>query len=143
MEDYPQVRKVWEQSGLAIRPGDRPGEVKAKLRRDPGLFLVAVDEGMIVGAVIGAWDGRRGWLYHLGVLPKNQREGVASMLVAEVLNRMRKKGVSKVNAVVYRSNARSLAFFGKMGFIPDPESVLHGLVLTPSRLWKNEARTTA
>ena len=131
MKDYEAVRKVWEDSGLEIRPGDSKSDVRRKLTRDRELFLVADEGGLIVGTAMGAWDGRRGWIYHLGVTLGHQRRGVASRLVREVERRMKKKGVLKVNAVVYDDNVASLALFRKMGFLPDRRSVLHGKVLGP------------
>ncbi len=129
IEDYDEVRALWEESGLEIRPGDSKREVRSKISRDPDLFLVAEEGGKIVGTVMGAWDGRRGWLYHLGVLPGHQRRGVASALVREAEARMKAKGVLKVNAIVYRTNERSLSFFRQAGYIVDERSLIHGKVL--------------
>ena len=121
--DYREVKALWEKSGLEIRPGDSRREIELKLTRDPDLFLVAEADGRIVGAVIGAWDGRRGWIYHLGVLPTFQRKGVASLLIGEVERRMKAKGVVKVNASIYKWNKRSLAFFKAMGYEADATTV--------------------
>jgi len=123
MNDYPEVRALWKESGLGIRPGDSRKEVETKLRRDPELFLVAETAGRIVGSVIGAWDGRRAWIYHLGVLPAFQRKGVASGLLREVERRMMAKGVLKVNASIYRWNKRSLLLFKAAGYHVDTKTV--------------------
>ena len=123
MGDYPEVKALWKKSGLEIRPGDSRREIQLKLTRDPELFLVAEAEGRIVGSIIGAWDGRRGWIYHLGVLPAFQRKGVASGLVSEVERRMRAKGVVKVNASIYKWNKQSLAFFKAIGYQADAMTV--------------------
>ena len=133
MEDYSGVKRVWDESGLETLLGDSKGEVKSKLERDPDLFLVAEEGGSIVGTVMGGWDGRRGWVYHLGVLPRFQRRGVATALIKELETRLKAKGAIKVNAVVYGTNARSLEFFRRAGFKADTRSVLHGKVLRPER----------
>ena len=132
MDDYAEVRALWEEAGLEIRPGDSRSEVEVKVGRDADLFLVAEEGGKIVGSAMGAWDGRRGWIYHLGVLPGFQRKGVASALVDELEARMTRKGVLKVNAVVYRTNDRSLSFFKKAGYVADERSVIHGKLLKPA-----------
>jgi ribosomal protein S18 acetylase RimI-like enzyme len=133
IQDYREVRKLWKESGLQIRPGDSEKEIRVKVRRDPELFLVAEKDGEIVGSVIGAWDGRRGWIYHLGVLPDHQREGVATRLVREVERMMKAKGVVKVNASVYRWNRRSMAFFRKRGYDHDWKTIHFGKVLRAKR----------
>ena len=45
MNDYAEVRKLWVKSGLTPSPGDSKELVRAKLGRDPELFLVAVEDG--------------------------------------------------------------------------------------------------
>src|SRR5208337_3266852 len=129
MEDYRGVRALWVESGLEIRPGDGRREIQLKLKRDPELFLVAETEGRIVGSVMGAWDGRRGWIYHLGIAPDFQRKGVATRLVGEVERRMKKKGVVKVNASIYRWNKNSMAFFKKSGYEFDARTIHVGKFL--------------
>ena len=74
MKDYDEVVSVWKQSGLRKTLGDNRGEIRMKIRRDPELFLVAEDsDGKIIGTLLGGWDGRRGWIHHLGVIPSHQR----------------------------------------------------------------------
>jgi ribosomal protein S18 acetylase RimI-like enzyme len=73
IEDYSPVRELWQTAGLEFRPGVELDDVKLKLQRDLDLFLVAELDGRIVGSVIGGWDGRRGWIYHLAVSPEHQR----------------------------------------------------------------------
>src|SRR6266540_1333989 len=75
IDDYPVVRNLWLATGLILRPGDELEDIKLKLQRDPDLFLVAEQVDEIVGSVIGGWDGRRGWIYHLSVKPEHQRKG--------------------------------------------------------------------
>jgi ribosomal protein S18 acetylase RimI-like enzyme len=45
--------------------------------------LVAVDDLVIVGSVIAAWDGWRGSIYRLVVTPSHRRQGLARRLVVE------------------------------------------------------------
>lgn len=126
LTDYDEVVSLWKECNLEIRAGDGIKEIRTKILRDPEFFLVAVEDGEIIGSVMGAWDGRRGWIYHLGVLPSYQRTGVASRLVKEVERRMKKKGVVKVNALVYEWNSNSLKFFKKMGYEADRTTIFHG-----------------
>jgi len=86
------------------------------MARDPELFLVAEHNGRVVGTAMGAWDGRRGWIYHLGVLPTARRKRVATKLIAEVEARMKKIGIPKVNALIYPWNEASVSFFRSAGY---------------------------
>lgn len=116
MVDYAAVRGLWANAGgdLQLRPSDEPGEIAKKLTRAPDLFLVAELAGRVRGVVMGAWDGRRGWIHHLAVAADHRRKGVATRLVGEVEERLRAKGCLKVNLLVFRGNrpARPLCSFG-------------------------------
>jgi ribosomal protein S18 acetylase RimI-like enzyme len=127
--DYSLVRDLWKTAGLVIRPGDELEDVKLKLQRDPDLFLVAELEGEIVGSVVGGWDGRRGWIYHLAVKPERQRKGIGARLVHEVEKRLVAKGAKKVNAQVYKSNERSSAFFKAIGYETHADLIMVGKFL--------------
>ncbi len=68
-DDYAAVKKLWEgmEKGVQMGRSDAAEEIEKKTSRDPDLFLIAEEEGNIVGSVIGGYDGRRGLLYHLAV----------------------------------------------------------------------------
>ena len=134
MKDYDEIVKLWKIAGLEIRPGDSRSEIKMKLKRDPELFLVAEDEDeRLVGTVLGSWDARRGWIHHLAIHPDKQRSGLGSRIIQELERRMRKKGVLKVNAIVYRTNQKSINFFIKQGYEYHEEDLFFGKILSPTK----------
>ena len=126
IDDYFIVRDLWQAAGLIFRPGDELEDVKLKLQRDPDLFLVAEQNDEIVGSVIGGWDGRRGWIYHLAVRPEHQRKKIGAELVREVEKRLAARGAKKVNAQVYKWNERSSAFFKAIGYESQPDLIMIG-----------------
>ena len=126
IDDYQIVRDLWQAAGLILRPGDELEDVKLKLQRDPDLFLVAEQDDGVVGSVIGGWDGRRGWIYHLAVKPSYQRRGIGMGLVREVEKRLAAKGAKKVNAQVYEWNEQSSAFFKAIGYEAQPDLIMIG-----------------
>ena len=126
INDYPIVRDLWQAAGLVFRPGDELEDVKLKIQRDPDLFLVAEQNDEIVGSVIGGWDGRRGWIYHLAVRPEHQRKKIGAERVREVEKRLVAKGAKKVNAQVYKWNERSSAFFKAIGYEAQPDLIMIG-----------------
>lgn len=115
---------------MILRPGDDREAIKLKLQRDPDLFLIAEDDDHeIIGAVIGAWDGRRGWINHLAVRPDNQRHGVGKALTDELEARLLGKGAVRVNAQVYEWNKKSLDFFKSRGYEVHSDLVMIGKML--------------
>jgi ribosomal protein S18 acetylase RimI-like enzyme len=118
MQDYEAVFGLWATAGtgVTLRPSDQPGEVQKKLTRDPDLFLVAEEDGRVVGVIIGAWDGRRGWLHHLAVHPAYRRQGIATQLVHEVEQRLKAKGCLKVNLLLFRDNEAARLLYERLGY---------------------------
>jgi ribosomal protein S18 acetylase RimI-like enzyme len=127
--DYHEVLQLWRDSGLVIRPGDDLEGIKLKLQRDPDLFLVAQENNEVVGVVMGAWDGRRGWINHLAVEPDRQRTGIGTLLVRELEKRLIRKGATKVNAQVYQSNKKSIDFFKAAGYEVHEDLIMIGKML--------------
>lgn len=132
MADYATVHVLWQRAGLWMRPSDGPDETLRKLARDPDLFLVARDDaGTIVGTVMGGWDGRRAYVYHLAVLPECQRRGVATALMDELERRLRGKGAMKAKLQVLTDNPGSRAFFAARGYVVESECEPWGKELVP------------
>ena len=118
LDDYDDVLALWLGAGPGVdrRPSDERDQVALKVERDPDLFLVATLDGRVVGAVMGGWDGRRAYVYHLAVRPDLRRRGVADALMDELEERLRRKGALKAKCQIYTHNDGSLAFFRQRGW---------------------------
>ncbi len=66
-------------------------DIERKLNHDVSLFLVAEVNGVVVGTVMGGYDGHRGSADHLGVHPEFRGRGIANAL----LNRLEKKLIAR------------------------------------------------
>lgn len=119
LADYEDVIALWDRAGLLPGRSDERSEIEKKLERDPDLFLVGVDAGAIVAAVIGGYDGRRGWVYHLAVEPRLHACGFGASLLGELESRLREKGCIKVNLLIDPKNAAVQGFYEKRGYAPD------------------------
>lgn len=117
-QDLEAVLSLWRRSGPGVQlsRSDRADELRKKLERDPDLFLVAEEAGRIIGAVLGGFDGRRGLIYHLSVEPQRRRAGIGSALMAELEQRLRRKGCLKAYLLVTRDNQDALSFYREIGW---------------------------
>ncbi len=113
--DGPALRALWRASGFRLIGDDDRG-LAAFAERNPGLFLVAEDEDALIGSAMGAWDGRRGWLYHVAVAPGHRRAGLATDLVARVEAGLRERGCERALVIVEADNDHALAFWTVRGY---------------------------
>jgi ribosomal protein S18 acetylase RimI-like enzyme len=117
--DEAQVVALWTEAGL-VRPWNDPRkDIARKLGTQRELFLVAAHEGAIVGAVMGGYDGHRGWVNYLAVALAWRRKGLGATLMREVEGRLRALGCPKLNLQVRRSNRDVVAFYAALGFVED------------------------
>lgn len=119
MEDYSAVIDLWLTCGLHLGKSDSRESIEKILRRDADLFLVVEDGLTIAGAVMGRYDGRRGWVNHLAVGPAYQRKGWGKLMLQELELRLLAKGCEKINLLVRLDNAEVQDFYHKIGYESD------------------------
>lgn len=117
-EDFESVLKLWRsiEKGVHVGRSDTLTEIEKKVTRDPDLFLVADSDGVIIGSVIGGFDGRRGMVYHLAVAVAMRGQGIGSGLMAEVESRLRAKGCLKCYLMVADDNVDVGSFYRASGW---------------------------
>ena len=119
MEDYQRVVELWRSTGIVLSRSDDNEGIAKKLGRDPDLFVLADDGGRIVGAVMGSYDGRRGWVNHLAVALDYQRRGLGAAIMSDLELRLLAKGCDKVNLLIEPSNSNVQGFYEKLGYKRD------------------------
>ncbi|MEK6240280.1 MAG: GNAT family acetyltransferase, partial [Escherichia coli] len=96
-EDFEEVITLWERCDL-LRPWNDPEmDIERKMNHDVSLFLVAEVNGEVVGTVMGGYDGHRGWVYSLAVLPELRRRGVGSALMRHIEQALAARQCLKIN----------------------------------------------
>ncbi len=118
VEDYDALIALWNAAGLSHRPHgrDHRDHIAREIAGPCSIFLVATDNGRIVGSVLGTHDGRKGWINRLAVHPDYQRRGIAALLVGEVEQRLAAMGIDIVAALIEDWNTVSCAVFDKIGY---------------------------
>lgn len=113
------LRSFWATIGFHSL-GDDDDALDRLAARNPGLVIVAQAGDTVVGTALGAWDGRRGWLYHVAVSPELRRTGLGRRLVHEVERRLRALGCPKVNLIVRDDNPGAKRFWEALGYTSPP-----------------------
>lgn len=117
----PAVLALWEQarSGHASTP-DHLDDVERLLATMPGSLLIEAD-GVIVGALIAAWDGWRGNMYRLAVLSEHRRDGIGLALVRAGEEHLRRHGARRITALVSYEDEVAAGFWEAADYPQDRE----------------------
>jgi ribosomal protein S18 acetylase RimI-like enzyme len=114
--DHTPVLALWESlPGMGLSSADEPEHVAGFLRMNPTTCLVAEKGTKIAGTVLGGWDGRRGYVYHLAVAPDLQGARIGTLLMDEVERRFAALGARRIHLMIYRDND-AWAFYEKRGW---------------------------
>ncbi len=122
--DYEQVAALWEEVEMWPHVGEDRLWFERALARNPGCAVVWREDGRITGTAVGAWDGLRGWIYHLAVTPRRQGCGIGSALLAAAEERLHARGVQQINLMVYEQNGRAEALYLRAGYEHSPVKTL-------------------
>jgi ribosomal protein S18 acetylase RimI-like enzyme len=125
-EECAAVLALWKAADADPTVTDSLGELERVVRENGELFLVAERGGQIVGTVIAGWDGWRGHLYRIAVLPGARRRGVGRALVREAVHRLAARGARRIWCLAIREERQALAFWDALrseGFVQDTRMV--------------------
>ena len=103
LEDDP----LWEAAGAAV---------SASQSSRSTLLLVASVGTDVIGSIMAGYDGHRGWLYALAVLPAYRFDQIATNLVIEAEKHLTAIGCTKINLQIRGSNAQAQQFYRTLGY---------------------------
>jgi len=116
------VLELWQQARSEHASNvDGLEDVQRLLSRAAGSLLVADADGVIVGALIAAWDGWRGNMYRLAVRGGHRRRGIALALVRAGEEHLCGQGASRITALVAFEDEAAAAFWESAGYPQDRE----------------------
>ena len=132
-EDYGGLIALWEEAGLPCRPYGRDGRdrIAREIEGNCSIFLAIEEKGMLIGAVLGTHDGRKGWINRLAVLPEQRGRGIGRALINEVEGRLLEQGIEIVTCLIEDWNESSMAFFERLGYLPHRDIVYYSKRRSP------------
>ena len=118
IEDYDNVFALWKTiKGFGLRSVDDSKEgIERFLKWNPGLSVVAEEEGKIVGAILCGSDGRRGCLYHVCVHRDFRRQGIGKSMVVWCMEKLKELQINKVSLIAFTQNDVGNAFWKEIGW---------------------------
>jgi ribosomal protein S18 acetylase RimI-like enzyme len=125
-EECSTILELWRDAGSTPSVSDSIDALGLTLQSDGELFLIAEHQGRIIGTVMGGWDGWRGNIYRLAVLPEYRRQGIGRRLIREIEKKLVSKGARKISILVEKSEETAIAFWDSMendGYQPDERMI--------------------
>jgi ribosomal protein S18 acetylase RimI-like enzyme len=117
--DEASVIALWQECELT-RPWNNPKEdINRKLTTQPELFLIGLEGSTIVATAMVGFDGHRGWVNYLGVLPSHRGLAYGKAIMEEAERLLTDRGCPKINLQVRSTNAAVIAFYKKLGYQMD------------------------
>ncbi|MFK8079701.1 MAG: GNAT family acetyltransferase [Granulosicoccus sp.] len=117
--DTLEVVRLWQACELTRPWNDPYKDIQRKLDVADELFLVAEDGDLLVGSVMGGYDGHRGWINYLAVDPSQRNKGLGRSLMQAVESRLLALDCPKINLQVRASNRSVIDFYIAIGFVDD------------------------
>jgi ribosomal protein S18 acetylase RimI-like enzyme len=118
-EDVEGVLQLWQQAGATPGVTDTADDLRRAIATVPGGVLVAEFGGRLVGSIIGTFDGWRGNIYRLAVLPASRRQGIGRALLAEAEKRLAREGARRITALVEKDHSWAMGFWEAVGYRVD------------------------
>jgi ribosomal protein S18 acetylase RimI-like enzyme len=117
IEDYDAAYALWQATeGVGLSEADKRENIASFLSRNPGLSMVAEEDGRLVGALLCGSDGRRGFLHHLAVARSHRRAGIGRELVRRCLAALAGIGMRKCHIFVLQENTEGRRFWERIGW---------------------------
>ena len=80
--DTEAVINLWETCKLVVDWNDPLKDIKRKLSIKDNLFIIGEINKKIIATAMAGYDGHRGYIYYLAVLPELQKKGIGSSILS-------------------------------------------------------------
>ncbi|GAB1255858.1 GNAT family acetyltransferase [Aurantivibrio plasticivorans] len=117
--DREAVIDLWQVCGLVVPQNNPHKDIDRKLQDSGKLFLVGDIDGRIVASAMAGYDGHRGWINYLAVLPSMRREGLGREMMKAVEKRLLAVGCPKINLQIRTTNQQVIEFYEAIGYSMD------------------------
>lgn len=111
-KDYDILIPFWKVNYF-VKEMDSFERFKLFLEKNPGLSIIAEDNGNIIGTALGSFDGRRGYIQKVVVRKDFRRKGFGQQLVQKVIEKLQAVGVTYISISI---EDNLISFYEKCGF---------------------------
>jgi ribosomal protein S18 acetylase RimI-like enzyme len=121
-DDIADVLALWRVATTEPSSTDDAAGISQLLGHDSEALVLACVDDTIAGTVIVGWDGWRGTMYRLAVMPSHRRRGIATALIAEAERRLKARGARRLHLIVVPGDDTAHEFWRAVGYAPTEQS---------------------
>jgi ribosomal protein S18 acetylase RimI-like enzyme len=114
--DREAVINLWKTCNLTKSWNNPEQDINRKLKDSPELFLVGTINDIIFSSVMAGYDGHRGWIYYLAVVPEYRKQGLGNQIMAAAEEKLLDIGCPKIDLMVRKNNPDVITFYEKIGY---------------------------
>ncbi len=120
IEDYDDIIRIWVDAGLPYKPfgRDKKERIAKEMQRPDTAFIGIHDDeaGMLIAVGLATYDGRKGWINRVAVLPDFRHQGLAGRIIRECETFLEQQGAEIIACLIEEYNLPSMALFQKHGY---------------------------
>lgn len=118
MDDYDDILEVWTLAGLPFKQKGRDSIelLSIEMENPYCIFYGIFDDSKLIGVVIGNFDGRRGWINRLAIIPDYRGKNLGQLLIEKTEQFLYEKGAKLICALIEDINYPSISSFQKSGY---------------------------
>jgi len=90
---------------------DSPEVLRRLIQNTGAVLLIAEYQNTLVGTIVATWDGWRGNIYRLAVLPTYRRRGIGRLLVKGAEDFLSGKGAQRISILVANGEPIAVSFW--------------------------------
>lgn len=118
-EDYDRLIEIWGDAGLPYRPfgRDSKDKIAKEMGREDTAFIGLYEDDLLVGVGLATFDGRKGWINRVSVIPDYRNKGYAGMIIKECEQFLEDQGAEIIACLIEEYNTPSMALFKKHDYL--------------------------
>ena len=105
------VLDLWKEAGAIPSMTDSPEVLRRLIQNTGAVLLIAEYQNTLVGTIVATWDGWRGNIYRLAVLPTYRRRGIGRLLVKGAEDFLSGKGAQRISILVANGEPIAVSFW--------------------------------
>lgn len=117
--DKSELIQLWITCKL-VNPKNNPeNDIDRKLESGTGWIYIGEEGNRIVASAMVGYEGHRGWINYLAVLPAFQKNGYGRQIMEKAEKELVKIGCPKINLQIRKGNKSVIKFYERLGFVED------------------------